>query len=281
MRRSSPTGARSCAGTALALLIAVPGVLLVFASPGYADSTTRDRLVNFIATLGPRVLIVGLPVIYALLRRTGIRAFAPLALVISLGANAGLQQPLNVAFQWGALTRSVSTASLDSFLHSDRFVPGATYRVLRGAGDGKLGLYHLLVAGGRLDSEMFPESMAMHSFPTVDAYGQLLCDAARRLRDRLHQLHRVAAHERAGAAGPHRRPAVTSRTCRARRTRPGPRRVPRQPVGVPSGPVAAPGGVRAATWAVNSWIARVSSRICFDMSRSSSFCFSSACTNSH
>ena len=45
-------------------------------------------------------------------------------------------------------------------------MPGATYRVLRG-GDGKLGMYHVLRAGGRLDSEMFPESMAIRNFPTL------------------------------------------------------------------------------------------------------------------
>ena len=50
-------------------------------------------------------------------------------------------------------------------------MPGATYRVLRG-GDGKLGMYHVLLAGGRLDSEMFPESMAIRSFATPSAYAR-------------------------------------------------------------------------------------------------------------
>ena len=62
---------------ALSLLITLPAVVLVFASPGYADATTRDRLVNFIGTLGPRVLFVAMPVIFVLARRTGIRVFAP------------------------------------------------------------------------------------------------------------------------------------------------------------------------------------------------------------
>jgi hypothetical protein len=159
----------------LSLLIALPGVLLVFASPGYADSTTRDRLVNFVGTLAPRLLVIALPIIYVLLRRTGVRAFAPLALVLSLVANVGLQEPLNVTFQLRALTRSVNTRSLDAFLRSPQFVPGATYRVLRGAGDGKLGLYRVVLAGGRLDSEMFPESMAMRSFRSLIDYEHLLC----------------------------------------------------------------------------------------------------------
>src|SRR6478752_8397933 len=58
---------------ALSLLITVPAVVLVFVSPGYADATTRDRLVNFIGTLGPRCLIVAMPVIFALAARTRIR----------------------------------------------------------------------------------------------------------------------------------------------------------------------------------------------------------------
>jgi len=159
----------------VSLLITLPGIWLVFASPGYADATTRDRLVNFIGTLAPRILIVALPLILVFARRTGIRAFAPLALVVSLGTSVALEQPLNVGFQWGAFTRTAHTQSLDTFLGSRAFEPGATYRVLRGAGDGKAGLYHVLRAGGRLDSEMFPESMAVRNFASASDYADLLC----------------------------------------------------------------------------------------------------------
>jgi hypothetical protein len=81
-----------------------------------------------------------------------------------------------VGQQWHALVRrGAETASLDGYLRSPAFVPGLTYRVLR-AGDGKLGLYHVLRAGGRLDSEMFPESMASeHSFRDADEYAAFLC----------------------------------------------------------------------------------------------------------
>ena len=54
-------------------------------------------------------------------------------------------------------------------------MPGATYRVLRGD-DGKLGLYRVLRAGGRLDSEMFPESMAIRSFDDAADYAAALCE---------------------------------------------------------------------------------------------------------
>jgi glycosyltransferase involved in cell wall biosynthesis len=160
---------------ALSVVIALPAVALVFASPGYADASTRDRLVNFVGTLAPRILVVLIPIVLVNMRRMGVRAYAPLALVAVLLVNVALEEPLNVKFQWRAFTRYSQTASLDSYLHSDQFVPGATYRVLRGAADAKLGLYHVLRAGGRLDSEMFPESMAVHDFASVDDYAELLC----------------------------------------------------------------------------------------------------------
>ena len=159
----------------LSVAIALPAIALVLASPGYADATTRDRLVNFASTLAPRILVVLVPIVLVWVRRAGVRAYAPFALAGVLLLNVALQQPLNVAFQWRAFTRTAPTASLDTYLHSSAFVPGATYRVLRDAGDAKLGLYHVLLAGGRLDSEMFPESMAMHDFATADDYEQLLC----------------------------------------------------------------------------------------------------------
>ncbi len=161
---------------ALSLLIALPAVVLVFVSPGYADATTRDRLVNFIGTLGPRCLIVAMPVIFALAWRTRIRVLAPLALVIALSVNVSFEKTLNVDWQWRGLTRTANTATLDDFLHSKEFVPGATYRVLRSGNDAKLGLYHVLREGGRLDSELFPESMAIRSFSRLSEYEQLLCD---------------------------------------------------------------------------------------------------------
>src|SRR5262249_30984370 len=139
------------------------------------DATLRDKLANFGSTLAPRLLIVLLPVMFVWARSLRVRALAPIALIVSLGLNVAFQYPLNVDFQWEALNREVSTASLDHYLSSPEFVPGATYRVLRGAGDGKLGLYHVVRAGGRLDSEMFPESMAIRSFRSLQAYDELLC----------------------------------------------------------------------------------------------------------
>jgi hypothetical protein len=161
---------------ALSVVIALPAVVLVFSSPGYADSTMRDRLVNFISTLAPRILVIAIPIALVVVRRSGVRAYGPLALMVVLLANVALEIPLNVDFQWRVLTRTASTTSLDTYLRSREFLPGNTYRVLRGAGDAKLGLYHVLLAGGRLDSEMFPESMAIHDFASAHDYAHFLCD---------------------------------------------------------------------------------------------------------
>ena len=60
------------------------------------------------------------------------------------------------------------------FLHSSSFVRGRTYRVLRD-GDAKLGMYRLLQAGGHIDSEFFPEGMAIRNFKSAHDYEKLLC----------------------------------------------------------------------------------------------------------
>ena len=161
---------------ALSCVIALPAVVLVFASPTTAETGTGQEIVNFLITLGPRIILVGLPVICVLMFRTGIRALAPVGVALALVAHLSFQIPLNIGAQWHALVRhDVDTASLTAYLRSPEFVPGATYRVLRG-GDGKLGLYDVLRAGGRLDSELFPESMAIRSFRDGDDYATLLCD---------------------------------------------------------------------------------------------------------
>jgi hypothetical protein len=161
---------------ALSCVLTLPAVWLVFASPTTAQTGTGQEVSNFFITLGPRIIIVGLPVICIWLRRAGVRALAPVGIALALIAHLGFEIPLNVGGQWSALVHNgTDTASLDTYLRSPAFEPGAIYRVLRGA-DGKLGLYHVLRAGGRLDSELFPESMAIRNFRDVADYTALLCD---------------------------------------------------------------------------------------------------------
>jgi hypothetical protein len=71
-----------------------------------------------------------------------------------------------------ALTRTPDE-SLLSFVRSPDFAPGATYRLLR-VGDGKVGMYDLVKAGARLDSEPFPESIDRRSFASESQYRAFL-----------------------------------------------------------------------------------------------------------
>jgi hypothetical protein len=161
---------------ALSCVMALPALAIVVASPGYSDSSPGSQIVNFFSTLGPRVFVVLFPMICASVRRWNIPLLAPVALLVAVVATVGLIFPLNGIAQVRALTKyHVDTTSLDAYLHSPNFEPGRTYRVLRG-GDNKLGLYHVVQAGGQLDSELFPESMAMHDFDSVAEYEQLLCE---------------------------------------------------------------------------------------------------------
>jgi hypothetical protein len=161
---------------ALSCLITLPAVIIVFASPTFADTSASSRMLNFWITLGPRVLIVVLPMFYAVLYHAGRRALGPIALGLSIVASVSLYFPLNVAHQVHALFRwGADTSEIDTYTHSPLFEKGLTYRVLRD-GDGKLAMYHVLRAGGRLDAELFPESMATHSFNSIADYKQLLCD---------------------------------------------------------------------------------------------------------
>jgi hypothetical protein len=165
---------------ALSCVMTLPAVWLVLASPTTEQSGAGTQISNFFITFGPRIILVGLPVVCVWLRRTGIRALAPVGLGLAVIASLSFEIPLNVGQQWSALVHhgapsSAGMASLDAYLRSPDFVPGATYRIVRG-GDGKLGLYDVLRAGGHLDSEMFPESMAIRNFRDVADYAGLLCD---------------------------------------------------------------------------------------------------------
>ncbi|HEY1738509.1 MAG TPA: hypothetical protein VGI86_07355 [Acidimicrobiia bacterium] len=158
----------------LSLLISLPAAVVVFISPAYEDSSTRDRVVNFFGTLAPRILIVAIPLAFLLLRRSRWAAIAPLALVISLGANVMLQDPVHANLAWRSLRRRPDLVAVDQFMRSPEFRPGRTYRILRGA-DSKLGMYAVLLAGGRLDSEFFPESADWENFHSLRAYEGVLC----------------------------------------------------------------------------------------------------------
>ncbi len=172
--RFEPDRRRLLRWYSLSLFISLPAAIVVFISPAYEDSSTRDRVVNFFGTLGPRILIVAIPLAFILMRRTKWARLAPLALGLSLCANLALQDPVHANLAWRSLRRKPDLAAIQEFMHSPQFQPGRTYRILRGA-DSKLGMYEVLRAGGRLDSEFFPESAAWQNFHSLDTYEHLLC----------------------------------------------------------------------------------------------------------
>lgn len=159
---------------ALSCAIALPAVWFVVTSPTTGDATLRDVVVNFFSTIGARCLVVLAPVAYLWIQRRGLR-LAPAALGLAVAVNLVLAIPMKVPRAAGALVRQPAAQSMDAYLRSAAFRPGLTYRVLRN-GDFKLGLYRLLQHGGRLDSELFPESMAIRSFSSAGDYAQVLCD---------------------------------------------------------------------------------------------------------
>jgi hypothetical protein len=164
----------------VALIIAAPAAVLVLASPVVEDTTAAVALANLIGTVGSRGLVLLVPItLVALRRRTcdagplPTAAWLPASAFLSIVAlNFVLMFPLHVPDAVGALTRRPNTALL-SFIHSPRFVRGATYRILR-ARDGRVGMYQLIRNGARLDSEFFPESMARQSWPSLQRYSAFL-----------------------------------------------------------------------------------------------------------
>ena len=112
-----------------------------------------------------------------LLRRTAAggahRAWAgPAAFFATAALLAVSWRPLLLPEASGSLWRKPDQAML-RFLATPSFEPGATYRVLR-VPDFKVGPYQLLRAGGRLDSEFFPESIVRRRWPSATEYGEFL-----------------------------------------------------------------------------------------------------------
>jgi hypothetical protein len=160
---------------AVSLVPALPAAFLVVRSPVFGETSTMVKAWNFIDTIGPRCLVLVIPGVLAWIarrrpdQRTGM-AMA-LAVLVVLGFS---WVPEALPRDWSTFDRPVDRQMLP-FLASPAFHRGETYRLLNG-GDKKVGLYQLLQAGGRSDSDFFPESMMLQSWPSVDAYSQALRD---------------------------------------------------------------------------------------------------------
>jgi hypothetical protein len=152
------------------LVIALPAVVMVLVSPSVEDTSLAVQAANLVTTTGLRFFLFAIPLGLVWLQARG---YNPLPLFAVLVAGNLVIVPLHHSeFAWGALTRGEDRSMLP-FLHSRSFEPDATYRILRVA-DGKVGMYQLLRAGGRLDSEFFPESINRRSWPDAAAYAAFL-----------------------------------------------------------------------------------------------------------
>ena len=170
-----PGRARLLRWYGLSLLPMIPAAWLVVASPVFEDSSTAVKAANFVTTLVPRSLVLVIPVALLLVLRrarpgqawVGPAAFAVTAILLAVS-----WRPLLLPEASGSLWRKPDQVML-RFLKSPSFEPGATYRVLR-VPDFKVGAYQLLRAGGRLDSEFFPESIVRRRWPSATQYGEFL-----------------------------------------------------------------------------------------------------------
>jgi len=162
----------------LASLPMIPAAWLVVRSPVFEDSSTMVKLSNFVTTLAPRCLVLVIPVALVLLLRTGSAAagrrawVGPAAFAVTAALLAVSWRPLLLPEASRSLWRKPDRTML-RFLASPSFRPGATYRVLR-VPDFKVGVYQLLRAGGRIDSEFFPESIVRRRWPSATQYGEFL-----------------------------------------------------------------------------------------------------------
>jgi hypothetical protein len=150
-------------------LITIPAAVLVVLSPVTQDTPVRTELAAFIETFVARaVVIVGPMFLVWVKRREHPNWAAPALFVVAVMANFLLFKPMQVDQAWRALVRKPDTVVTD-YTKGSTFEAGITYRVLR-AGDAKVGMYQMLRAGARLDSEFFPESINRRSWPTANAY---------------------------------------------------------------------------------------------------------------
>ena len=157
---------------ALSLLVAVPAVWILLASPSVADAGRATLLKTFFGTLALRAIVVASPFIGLLAQRTPLARIQPLIYVGLIALTVGLIPVRHNEYAVRSLTRTPDE-SLLLFVHSSDFAPGATYRILR-VGDGKVGMYDLVRNGGRLDSEPFPESIDRRSFGSASEYLKFL-----------------------------------------------------------------------------------------------------------
>jgi hypothetical protein len=160
-------------GWLISLVAALPAAYLVFASPVTSQTSAIWSVWVEVETVALRsfVLIVPLGLLY--LQRRGFQPKAPVIAAGVLVVGQIVTVPISgMGVGWNALSRKPD-ATANAIPRSAAFVAGATYRVLT-FGDGKYGQYAVVRAGGQLDSEFFPESLARRSFRDEATYVRFL-----------------------------------------------------------------------------------------------------------
>lgn len=171
--RDEPDRRALVRGWLLTLIPAIPAALLVFASPVASQNSLLYSAWIELETVALRALVFAVPLALVVIQGRGWRRNAPALAAGVLVVGQLVTIPISgMAVGWGALLRrpDPSVAALPA---STDFVRGATYRVLT-FGDGKYGQYSVVRAGGRLDSEFFPESLYRHSFLDEAHYARFL-----------------------------------------------------------------------------------------------------------
>jgi len=157
----------------ISLVPALPAVYLVFASPVTSQTSPLWSVWVEVETLALRSLVLIVPLGLLYLQSRERRPNAPIIAAAVMVVGQFVTIPISgMVSGWGALNRDPDRAA-SAITHSVSIVHGATYRVLS-YGDGKYGMYAVVRAGGRLDSEFFPESLYRRSFRDESAYATFL-----------------------------------------------------------------------------------------------------------
>jgi MFS family permease len=156
-------------GYAVSLLGAVPGVLMMLATPLVSDTTFGTKVTALLETVGARGLVIAGPAVVALLAARRFSWRWPVGVTIgALALAVAVSGPMQLDKAVRALTRRPDP-QMAAFVATPVFTTTGTYRYLR-RDDAKVGMYQLLRAGARLDSEFFPESMHRVQFPSRVSY---------------------------------------------------------------------------------------------------------------
>ncbi|TAK64709.1 MAG: hypothetical protein EPO22_05555, partial [Dehalococcoidia bacterium] len=143
-----PTRPQLLAAYAVSLAIAAPAAWMTLASPTVEDVSRGELIGNFFGTVVLRAVVVASPFIALVMQRTPLARVPATIFVGLIALNVVLVPVRKNEYAWGALVRTPDV-SLEHFIRSEDFAPGATYRILR-VGDGKVGMYQLVRAGARL-----------------------------------------------------------------------------------------------------------------------------------